>query len=110
MSDNDLIRRGDVRLDIADFIKFNKALVDEWAANCIDDIIDELPAAEQPMNDLWKKLGRELNDTRDTAYDLYLQADEGSEVKIRREAEILMLRSICLRMHKLEEEAKHDRH
>lgn len=48
MSDNDLIKRGEVRREIMEFISHNKTLVDEWAANCIDDIIDGiLPAAQE---------------------------------------------------------------
>lgn len=49
MSDNDSINRGGVRREIMEFISHNKALVDEWAANCIDDIIDAIPAVPREM-------------------------------------------------------------
>lgn len=59
MSDKDLVRRGNVRREIAKFISHNTSLVDEWAANCIDDIVDAIPAVQHEMT------ARELFSVRD---------------------------------------------
>lgn len=50
MSDNDSINRGEVRREIAAYIHYNTVLVDEWAANCIDDIVERIPAVPQEMS------------------------------------------------------------
>lgn len=62
-----------------------------------------------PEKSLIKELGRSLNDTRDVAYELYMQAEEGSETKVRREAEVNMLTEVILRIKKLLEEEDDER-
>lgn len=49
MSDNDSVNRGEVRRAIAAYIHYNAVLVDEWAANCIDDIVEALPVVPHEM-------------------------------------------------------------
>lgn len=44
----DLIDRQRLKDDIAVLFERNEKLIDEWLANCVDDVIDEQPSADVP--------------------------------------------------------------
>lgn len=59
----DLISREKLKDDIAVLLERNSKLIDEWLANCIDDIIDEAPTIEAvPKHGLWIKDDIKLGD------------------------------------------------
>ena len=43
---SDLISREKLKDDIAVLLERNNKLIDEWLANCIDDVIDEQPTVD----------------------------------------------------------------
>ena len=45
---SDLIDRQRLKDDIAVLFERNEKLIDEWLANCVDDVIDEQPSADVP--------------------------------------------------------------
>ena len=48
---SDLISKEKLKDDIAVLLEENNYLIDEWLANCIDDVIDEQPTIEAEPTD-----------------------------------------------------------
>ena len=52
---SDLISREKLKDDIAVLLERNDKLIDEWLANCIDDVIDEQPTVDAKKHGRWIK-------------------------------------------------------
>ena len=50
---SDLISREKLKDDIAVLLERNDKLIDEWLANCIDDVIDEQPTVDAEKHGQW---------------------------------------------------------
>lgn len=50
---SDLISREKLKDDIAVLLERNDKLIDEWLANCIDDVIDEQPTVDAVKHGHW---------------------------------------------------------
>jgi hypothetical protein len=50
------IDRDKLKDDIAVLFERNEELIDEWLANCVDDVIDEQPTADVVEKELYNRL------------------------------------------------------